>query len=74
MEKEEDFQSATKQPPARKDNRLLSIVCIIVFATGATCVGSVFKFASQAGVTVGDFAIMRTAMMFVCLQPVRMAF
>ena len=62
---------SVKEEP-KKDNKLLGVilsqVTVIMF-----CSCSVFiKYAAQSGVTSGDIAIVRTATMFICAQPIRL--
>jgi hypothetical protein len=58
-----DFERAAQKP--HTDNRIRAIIAINIFALCEALFGAIFKFAERAGVSVGEFAIARTALMFV---------
>jgi drug/metabolite transporter (DMT)-like permease len=54
-----------------KDSRIKAIIAINLYAIFCTGVGAAFKAASEHGVTIWDFSLTRSAMLFVFIQPIR---
>jgi hypothetical protein len=53
----------------KNDSTIRAVIAINIFALFEALFGTIWKFSQAAGVTIGDFCIVRTSLMFCFTLP-----
>ena len=69
LEKEVSPTVKPTEKPQKKDNRVLAIVAMNLFAVFVTCVSVFFKYANRYGVSPWEFQLYRSSVMLVLAVP-----